>query len=81
MKTRVTIEYDLPAGDCVTLREREEQRWITYETVLALPGSTTVKVQVVEHRTDDHCCLPSSAGFASHTAAAPFSVAARATSF
>jgi hypothetical protein len=47
MKTRVIIEYDLPAGDCVVLRDREEQRWTTCETVLALPGSATVKVELV----------------------------------
>ena len=35
MKTRVIIEYDLPLGDCVVLRDQEEQRWITCETVLA----------------------------------------------
>jgi hypothetical protein len=27
MKTRVIIEYDLPAGDRVVVRDREEQRW------------------------------------------------------
>jgi len=48
MKTRVIIEYDLPPGDCVVLRDREEQRWITCETVLALPGSARVKVEVVD---------------------------------
>jgi|GEM_PF-5531805 hypothetical protein len=48
MKTRVVIEYDLPAGDGVALREREEQRWTASETVLSLPGSATVKVELVE---------------------------------
>jgi hypothetical protein len=52
MKTRVIIEYDLPhsfrAGDHVVVRDREEQRWITCETVLALPGSATVKVELVD---------------------------------
>jgi hypothetical protein len=47
MKTRVIIEYALPAGDCVALREREEQRWTASETVLSLPGSATVKVELV----------------------------------
>jgi hypothetical protein len=47
MKTRVIIEYDLPAGYCVALREREEQRWTASETVLSLPGSATVKVELV----------------------------------
>jgi hypothetical protein len=49
MKTRVTIEYDLPllsAGDRVVVRDREEQRWTTCETVLALPGSATATVKV-----------------------------------
>jgi len=45
MKTRVIIEYDLPrsclAGDRVVVRDQEEQRWITCETVLALLGSAT----------------------------------------
>jgi hypothetical protein len=36
MKTRVIIEYDLPPGDSVVLRDREEQRWITSQTVLGL---------------------------------------------
>ena len=52
MKTRVIIEYDLPrgcaAGDRVVVRDQEEQRWITCETVLALPGSATVKVELLE---------------------------------
>ncbi len=48
MKTRVVIEYDLPAGDGVALREREEQRWTASDTVLSLPGSATVKVELVE---------------------------------
>jgi hypothetical protein len=29
------------------LREREEQRWSTCETVLVLPGPATVKVELV----------------------------------
>ena len=48
MKTRVIIEYNLPAGDCVALREREEQRWTASETVLSLPGSAMVKVEFLE---------------------------------
>jgi hypothetical protein len=52
MKTRVIIEYDLPrgcaAGDRVVVRDQEEQRWITCETVLALPGTATVKVELVD---------------------------------
>ena len=38
MKTRVIIEYDLPPGDRVVLRDREEQRWTASETVLARLG-------------------------------------------
>ena len=52
MKTRVIIEYDLPrsclAGDRVVVRDQEEQRWVTCETVLALPGSATVKVELLD---------------------------------
>jgi hypothetical protein len=47
MKTRVIIEYDIPPGDWVALREQEEQRWSTCETVLVLPGPATVKVELV----------------------------------
>jgi hypothetical protein len=46
MKTRVIIEYDLPPGDCVVLCDQEEQRWAACETLLALPGSATVKVDL-----------------------------------
>lgn len=48
MKTRAIIEYDLPPGDSVALRDREEQRWITSETVLSLPGLATVKVELLD---------------------------------
>lgn len=48
MRTRVIIEYDIPAGDRVVVRDREEQRWISSQTVLALAGSATVKVELVE---------------------------------
>jgi len=53
MRARATIEYDLPKWDQaelgpIGLREREEQRWITSEVVLALPGSATVKVELIE---------------------------------
>ena len=50
MKARVTIEYDLPfeALTVTQLREREEQRWIASPTVLALPGTATVKVELIE---------------------------------
>jgi hypothetical protein len=51
MKTRVIIEYDLPrssSGDRVVVRDQEEQRWTKCETVLALPGSATVTVELLE---------------------------------
>ena len=47
MKAHVTIEYHIPDGDRTVLREREEQRWITCETLLAL-RSATVKVELIE---------------------------------
>jgi hypothetical protein len=53
MRTRVIIEYASLPGDRVDLREREEQRWITSEVVLALPGSATVKVEVLEGPNDE----------------------------
>ena len=50
MRTRVIIEYNLPcgfaAGDRVVVRDQEEQRWTKCETVLALPGSATVTVEL-----------------------------------
>ena len=48
MKARVTIEYDLLPGDRVVVCDREVQRWITCEAVHALPGSATVKVELLE---------------------------------
>ncbi len=52
MKTRVIIEYDLPSsfagGDRVVVRDQEEQRWTRSETVLALPGSASVSVELLE---------------------------------
>jgi hypothetical protein len=48
MKARVIIEYDLLPGDRIVVRDREEQRWTACKTVLALPGSATVKVELVE---------------------------------
>jgi hypothetical protein len=52
VKARVTIEYDIPRRDQAKLglREREEQRWITSATVLALPGSAAVKVELIDER-------------------------------
>jgi hypothetical protein len=35
-------------GDRIVVRDREEQRWITCETLLALPGSATVRVELLE---------------------------------
>ena len=51
MKALVTIEYDLPEWDQATLglqglRQQEERWWITSETVLGLPRSATVKVEL-----------------------------------
>jgi len=40
-------EYDLPEGDRVALREREEQRWVMSETLHALP-SAVVKVELLD---------------------------------
>jgi hypothetical protein len=48
MNARVVIEYDLLPGDRIVVRDREEQRWITCGTLLALPGSATVKVELFE---------------------------------
>jgi hypothetical protein len=48
MKARVIIEYDLLPGDRIVVRDREEQRWTACKTVLALPGSATVKVELLE---------------------------------
>ena len=47
MRARITIEYDVPEGDRVALREREEQRWITSETLLSLP-TAVVKVEPLD---------------------------------
>jgi hypothetical protein len=44
----VIIEYDSLPGDSAVLRDREEQRWITSEMVLALPGSAMVKVELLD---------------------------------
>jgi hypothetical protein len=48
MKARVIIEYDLLPGDHIVARDREEQRWTACKTVLALPGSATVRVELHE---------------------------------
>jgi hypothetical protein len=51
MKTRVIIEYDLPcvaAGDRIVVRDQEEQRWVTCETMLSLRGPATVKVELLD---------------------------------
>jgi len=48
MRARVTIEYPVSDGqDRVALRDREEQRWMRSETLLALP-SATVKAELIE---------------------------------
>jgi hypothetical protein len=48
MKTRIIIEYDVPAGDSVVVRDREEQRWTNCATVLALPASATMKIELLD---------------------------------
>jgi hypothetical protein len=48
MKARVIIEYDLPFGNPVALREREEQRWTASATLLSLPGSVVVKIELLD---------------------------------
>ena len=51
MKARVTIEYDIDPWDVASLgsrlREREEQRRMTSETLLA-SRSATVRVELIE---------------------------------
>ena len=47
MRARITIEYFIPDGDPMVLRDREEQRWMRSETLLAL-RSATVKVEWVD---------------------------------
>jgi len=52
MKARITIEYDLSKCDVAklglqALRQREEQRWMSSETVLGL-RSATVKVELID---------------------------------
>ena len=52
MKARVTIEYEPEWQEGLSLqelREREEQRWMTSETLLAL-RSGAVKVEVIDER-------------------------------
>jgi hypothetical protein len=40
MRARIVIEYDIPNGDRIALRDREEQRWMRSETLLAMPSAT-----------------------------------------
>jgi hypothetical protein len=47
MKTRAIIEYHLPPGDSAVVRDREEQRGVTSETVLGLQGSAIIKVELL----------------------------------
>jgi hypothetical protein len=47
MKARITIEYDLPEGDRMRLREREERRWMTCETLRQL-RSSVVRVELLD---------------------------------
>ena len=47
MRARIIIEYDVPDGDQIALRDREEQRWLASETLRALP-SARVKLEWVD---------------------------------
>jgi hypothetical protein len=47
MKARITIEYLIPEGDRIALRDREEQRWMGSGTLRDLP-SATVKFEWVD---------------------------------
>ena len=47
MRARIIIEYDTPNGDRIAMRDREEQRWMRSETLLAL-RSATVKFEWVD---------------------------------
>jgi hypothetical protein len=40
MRARIVIEYDIPNGDRMALRDREEQRWIRSETLRAMPSAS-----------------------------------------
>jgi hypothetical protein len=40
MRARIVIEYDIPNGDRIALRDREEQRWVRSETLRAMPSAT-----------------------------------------
>jgi hypothetical protein len=40
MRARIVIEYDIPTGDRIALRDREEQRWIRSETLLPIPSAS-----------------------------------------
>ncbi len=47
MKARITIEYDLPEEDRTKLREREERRWMTCETLRQL-RLAVVRVELID---------------------------------
>jgi hypothetical protein len=40
VRARIVIEYDIPNGDRIALRDREEQRWVRSETLLSIPSAT-----------------------------------------
>jgi hypothetical protein len=40
MRARIVIEYDIPDGDRIALQDREEQKWIRSETLLAIASAT-----------------------------------------
>jgi hypothetical protein len=47
MRAKITIEYDVPERDRITVREQEEQRRVASEALLALP-SAVVKVELLD---------------------------------
>jgi len=61
MRARITIEYDVPEGDRVAIREREEQRWVTSEAVRVLPR-TVVMVELLDRPSLGPRPSPSSQG-------------------
>lgn len=40
MRARIVIESDIPNGDRIAPQDREEQRWMRSETLLAIPSAT-----------------------------------------
>jgi hypothetical protein len=40
MRARIVIEFDIPSGDRIALRDREGQRWMRSETLRAIRSAT-----------------------------------------